>query len=644
MKNLCFAALLLTGLLWADDLKKNKTEDKAQDPVYQIVITANRAPQSSREIGSSLSILPGNPFGSGSADLIARLAAVPGLSYTRSGGFGQPAGVFIRGANSEHTLVLVDGVEVNDPSSTSRSFNFGELDMNQVERVEVLRGAQSPLYGSDAIGGVVQIVTHTPPSDGLSLNLCAETGRYRSFREHLSVSGRSDKAAFNLGLNRFDSQGFSAAAAAYGNSEADGIARNQLNLRGDLDPSAALRLGLNVRYSQADLDLDGSAGLNGDDPNYTADNRHLLLSASADWQTRPDSWKQTFRLSHQYIRRRYDDPVDKLHPSDSSRGDYRAQVSKLNWQNQIGLSANADLVAGIEWQRERAESTYSYSSAWGDDNSDFPQASASTLSAYGSFNLDLSRRLFINAGLRFDQHEEFGAQLSAKFSPAWFITTSTKLMGSISNGFKAPSLYQLFAPATVWGAVGNQELEPETAVTMDFGLQQSFWDHRLSIELSAFFNRYRNLIDYDYSAGYINIRKARSRGLEASLSCRPGSRLNFTASYTYTNAVDEDSDLELLRRPKHRLNLNAAWQALDRLSLCVELSRVGQRQDIYPYPERMTCKAYTLMSAGCEWKPLRLLKLFFRLENIGDVEYESVAGYGSPRRSAFIGAQLEIQD
>lgn len=644
MKTSLFTLFLLLSFFGqlSGEEETRKAEEKTPELVYQLVVSASRAPQSSRELGSSLTVLPGTSFGSEAADLLSRLYSVPGLSFTQSGSFGQPASVFIRGANSEHTLVLIDGIEINDPSSTSRTFDFGGMSMNEVERIEVLRGAQSPLYGSNAIGGVVQIITKNADKEGFSFHLGGEIGRYDSFREHMSVSGRNDKGSFNLGVSRYDSKGFSAAAAAFGNQERDGIGQNQINLKGDLSLVENLKLGLTARFTRADIDLDSSAGAGGDDPNYTAENGHLLLAVRGEWKTRPERWKQSLNLSYQDTSRAYDDPSDALHPSDSSIGEYKAQILKLNWQNEITISGGADLVAGIEWQQERAESTYSYTSAWGDGNSDFPRVSASTLSAYSSFNLDLSSRLYINAGLRFDQHEEFGGQLSLKLSPAFFITPTTKLMASVSNGFKSPSLYQLYAPATLWGPVGNEGLNPETALTLDFGLQQSFLDYRFTIETSVFFNRYRNLIDYDYSQGYINIKKARSRGFEASISYRPDTRFQVAGSYTYTDAVDEDIELPLLRRPKHRFSLGASWHILSNLFLSADLSRVGKREDIYPYPDRMICNAYTLVSAGCEWKLIKSLKLFFRMENIGNVQYQSVAGYGTAGRSAFLGAQLDL--
>ncbi len=634
--------LLCFSHLFAEEEEKDSKKEQTPSLFYQLVITATRSPQSTKELGSSLSILPGGQFGGAVApDVVSRLASLPGLSFTQNGGFGQSAAVSIRGANSEHTLVLIDGVEVNDPSSPSRSFDFGTLDMNAVERIEVLRGAQSPLYGSDAIGGVIHVITRDARDKGLSFSLGAEAGRYETFRERLNLSGRFGQASFNLGLSRTDSKGFSSASARYGNSEADGLAQNQFNFKANLAVSPVLNVGLNARYTQALIDLDNGAGIGGDDPNYQADNRHLLLALKGEW-TLFEGWKQTLMLSYQRINRDYDNPADALNPFDSSLGEYLAGSRKINWQHEIRFSDHYDLVAGLEWQEEKAESSYIYTSTWGDSSSIFPKATADTLSAYASLNLDLGERLFINSGLRYDRHGQFGSQLSIKFSPAFFITPSTKLMGSISNGFKAPSLYQLFAPATMWGPVGNLDLRPETALTMDFGIQQSIWDYRIVLDVSAFFNRYRNLIDYDWISGYINIAEALSRGVEISLLLQPSHRIQISGSYTYTDAVDELSQLPLLRRPKHRYGLSSTWRISGTMAFSADLRHVGSRPDIYPYPERVSNKAHTLLSAGLEWKALQRLKLFLRLENIADVQYEPVMGYGAAGRSAFLGVQWDI--
>lgn len=643
MKNrilLLILVLLTSGLTLFAEEKKPEAADQEKPLVYQVVVTPSRSPQSSKELGTSVTILPGRTFGGAiGTEMLSRLGSVPGLSFTQNGGFGQAAGISIRGANAEHTLVLIDGIEVNDPSSPSRSFDFGSLDMNDVERIEVVRGAQSPLYGSDSLGGVVQIITRGAPQKGVAFDLGAEVGRYQTFRERASLSGRSRKASFNLSLSRIDSRGFSAASESYGNTEEDGIAQNLLNFKGDLSLTDRLSIGVNARYSQADVDMDNGAGLGSDDPNYTADNRHLLLAFRGSWQTLPGSWKQSLTLSVQRTERLYDNPIDDLHPDDASQGAYLANNRKLSWQNEIRLSEHLDLVGGLEWQQETAESTYTYTNLWGPDESIFPKASAATLSAYAALNLDLGDRLFVSTGLRYDRHDQFGGQVSVKFSPAFFITSSTKLMGSVSTGFKAPSLYQLFAPATLWGPIGNTALEPESALTLDLGLQQTLWQDRIVLEVTAFFNQFRNLIDYDWTAGYINVLKAKSRGFEASLLLRPHNRMQVNAAYTYLDTEDEATELPLLRRPRHRFNLGASWMMLETLSLSADLRHVGSRPDVYPYPERISSEAYSLVSAGLEWSGLRGLKLYLRVENLGDRVYEPVVGYGSARRSATVGAQ-----
>lgn len=635
--------LIAFGFLTAHEENKESENKETPKLTYQVVVTATRTPQNSRELGSSLSIIPGGQFGAAaSPEVLSRLALVPGLNIMQNGGLGQSAGISIRGANSEHTLVLIDGIEVNDPSSPSRSFDFGTLDMNAVERIEVVRGAQSPLYGSDAMGGVIQIISKRAKGKDLSFSLGAEGGRYATFRERLSVTGRNERAAFSLGFSRTDSEGFSAAAASYGNLEKDGLAQNQFHFIGDIDFGDALKLGVTSRYSQADIDLDNGGGMVADDPNNQADNRHLILALRGEWTGFSGQWRQLLHLSHQNIDRKYENPADELNPSDSSTSAYRSLSHKINWQHELSISERNQMVAGFEWQREQAESNAYYSSIWGEDVSVFPLSSASTVSAYTTMNLDFGNKLFINSGLRYDHHSQFGGQLSLKISPAFFVTKSTKLMASLSNGFKAPSLYQLFAPATMWGAIGNPKLDPETAVTLDLGVQQSLWDYRVLLELSFFHNRYRNLIDYDWTAGYINIASARSRGLELSVLVRPDTRTQFSGSYTYTDAVDEENDLPLLRRPRHRYNLAVSWQPINSLAFSADLRHTGTRPDLFPYPERMTSKAYTLISAGIEWTVKRFLTLYGRIENLGNLEYEPVIGYGAAGRSATIGAQLEL--
>jgi vitamin B12 transporter len=299
-------------------------------------------------------------------------------------------------------------------------------------------------------------------------------------------------------------------------------------------------------------------------------------------------------------------------------------------------------VLGLEHEREEGESEYTWESAWGPGESLFPKQSSSTAALYVQDSIRLWQQLFITLGCRYDIHKTFGGVFTFRIAPALILKTGTKIKATYGTGFKTPSLYQQFAPATAWGPVGNEALNPEKSKGWDAGIEQYLMGDRLIFGLTYFHNDFEDLIMYDWSQGYININRAITRGLECMLTLEESDNFSVRLGYTYCFTQDGDSGEKLLRRPEHKGSLSINYRLSKRLHSHLDVYAVGERIDIYPYPDRTVVPGYTLVNTHFSYQLSKILLIFAKIQNLLDAEYEVVKGYGTPGRSLYLGFKLNI--
>jgi len=642
--------LALAGLLALipAGLSADDPQDKTSSALRRdIVVTATRLETPEKKVGSSLTVITGEELArSHKAYVLEALEDVLGLSTLRNGGPGATSSVSIRGANSEHTLFLLDGLELNDPINPSRSYDLAHLSLSQVERVEILRGPQGLLYGSDALGGVVNIITRAGRGKP-RLTLASSAGTLQTLTSDLGFSGSGRKTDYSLSLFHERTGGISAASSAYpGNTERDGYRNLSLAARFGYAPRPTKSLTLTVKAVEARTELDNNGGPGGDDPNSRQDYGTLLVRGQYRGLSKGGRWEQALSVSWLGARRDYTNPVDEAHLQDWEDGSYRSDMFKLDWQNNFFLHPAHTLTAGLELEEEKGRSDYVSESAWGTYESPFPSVRAGSAGVYLLDQWEVRERFFVTAGVRADRHSRAGAAVTFRVAPAYLVTaTGTKLKASFGTGFKSPSLYQLFAPETSWGPVGNPALRPERASGWDAGIEQNLLAGRIVLGLTYFDNAFRNLIDYDSMAGYINISRARTKGLEASAKTRLGDGVRLGASYTRLSARDEDAGTELLRRPRDKFSADIGARLAGRFDLTVTALYVGRRLDrdfsAYPY-QTVGLPGYVLIDAVLSTAVGPRLELFLRLDNILGTRYEQVWGYGAPGRSARTGLRLAL--
>jgi vitamin B12 transporter len=619
---------------------------ETQEEVEEIVVTATRLETPVAHVGSSVTVISGAELEeSGKQFLHEAIRAVPGLDVVRRGGPGQQTSVFMRGANSEHTLVLIDGVEANDAISPNRAFDFANVTTENIERVEIIRGPQSTLYGSDAIGGVINIITKKGKGKP-SVTSSIEYGSFETTRVTGNISGDLETVNFALSLARLDTGGISAASAKDGNSERDGYENITLSSRIGVTPRENLDVEFIVRYIEADAELDA---FDGDDPNSFQETQQLFLRGQMKVPLMGNTWENVVGFELSTTDRKNRDEFDSIRPADRSRSSFQGETLRGNWQGNVHFFHGNVLTFGVEVQEERGESEFFSESVFGPFDSIFDEKAARTEGYFIHNRMSFRDTLFVTAGARVDNHSRFGSELTYRVGASYLPGKGgTRLKGTFGTGFKAPSIFQLFDPAS-----GNQDLEPEKSEGFDLGIEQELAGGKIKGGITYFRNQIRNLIEFTivnpvtFEGELNNIGKSRSEGIEIFSNVSIIEPFTLSVNYTYNEAKDESSDDLLLRRARNRVNVSLRYELPGRGEVAAAVTYTGKRRDIFTDPgtfitERITIGGYTIVGVSATYRLRDDLSVFSRVDNLLDREYEEAKGFGTPGISAYVGLRAAI--
>lgn len=623
------------------DRTQSTTSLRTSDGAQEFVISASRLPTDPARIGSSITVIDRREIEERQVSHVADiLRDQVGVDIVQSGGSGGNAVAFIRGGNSEHTLVLIDGIEINNPGSPNRAYNFADLALDNVERIEILRGPQSTLYGSDAIGGVINIITRRGQG-APRFTISAEGGSYETFIERISGSGGDERANFSLGMSREDSGGISAARSGAGNSEQDAYHNTSASMRIGLTPHEQLEANLYLRYVNAHTDLDDTGGDLGDDPNRLLRDEQFFTRAEVLTKFFGGTLAQTYGVSYSDQRIDDDDNPDSAHPVDFLRSNFEGNLLKFDLQNNIIADQYQTFVLGVETEQEEADSLFNSESDFGPFVEDPDVQDARSNGYYLQDQIAIGERFFTTAGLRVDDHSRAGSETTWRVAPAvLFQEIGVRLKGAYGTGFKAPSLVQLFS------SFGNPDLEPEKSRGWEVGAEKTFCDERAVLGLTYFHNRYENLITFNSGTFRSeNIGDAASKGFEVSASFRPIERITLATGYTYTDTEDRDTGLALLRRARNKVATSISYSPVEGTALRLDHQYVGPRADtdFAAFPaERVTLSGYSVVNITATRRLTERVELFARVENLFDREYEDVLGFGRRGLAAYTGIKVNL--
>jgi len=617
------------------------SQQENEIPVFsgnELVITATRIEMPQRSIGRSISVISSSELENLKTISVADLLRnVPGLNITQNGGTGQPASLFMRGAKSGHTLVMIDGIEMNDPILPGRSFDFAHLLPDGIERIEIIKGPQSTLYGSDAIGGVINIISKKGIKKP-SFLISGESGSYGTYKENIRTSGAYENFNYNLSLSRLDAKGFSAAGEKYGNIEKDGYGSTSLSGKTGINLSKITSFNLIFHYINTKTDMDNTGGTFGDDPNYTTTGKQFYLKNQLIIDTFNKKWTQIYSFSFMNNRRNYLNEKDSDHPEDFIESSYNSSSYKFDFQNNVFANEMNTLAFGLEYEKEKGDSRYHSESTWGPYEVVFPNNEADILGFYIHDNMNINNTFLPTFGFRLDRHNKYGSSATFHVAPVYFIGRSnTKLRASIATGFKAPSLYQLYSQ------YGDETLKPEKVKSFDIGFEQYLYKDIISLSAEYFYNDFNNLIDFESNLyKYVNIGSAFTNGIEIETAARPLKNLYLKLYYTRLNAEDKTAKEKLLRRAKNKAGITANY-LYKKLNLNLNMLFVGKRDDMdyssWP-PQRIILKEYTKINLTASYNITQTAQVFAKIENLTNQDYEDVLGFGTPKRAFYFGFKL----
>jgi len=626
--------------------------------VTPIVVTATRLPTPADAVAPTVTVLRGDALrAQGLATVADALRAVPGAAIVAAGPFGAQTSLFLRGGESDYVKVLVDGVPVNQPGG---AFDWANLTLDNVDRIEVLRGPASVLYGSDAVTGVVQIFTRAAAGPARATTTL-EAGTYGARHGAIGVSGGGPGASYGLSLSRFSAAGLYPFNNRDRNDVFSGLVR--------VTPDARTDASLSVRYTD-DLyhfPTDGGGKLVDHRQFNYANGPTLGLDVGHFLAPRVEARLQ---LAASQTDGGYEDPPDSPADTLGFYTTYRSQDNLrrvgADLRTNVYLSPVSIVTLGVATEQEREHSINFCSGRFGDCSSPPVDTARGTRAVYAQAVTDLGGRLSLNGGLRVEDNQRFGVFLTYRAGVVYRFSGSTRLRASVGSAFKEPTFFQNYATGFV---KGNPNLKPEHSRSAELGVEHGAWNGRIVVSAVAFAQRFRDMIDFTFSPpdsgapNYFNVAAASADGLEFTVSLWPLPSLTVAAGYTYlrtkvtTPGLDPSTGAAfaagqpLLRRPRHvaTIDVDVAVGPHGRLTGALRYfgSRIDQDFSSYPFPRvplpgyiRVDLSAVRELARPRGSQPGFALRV--RAENLFDRRYEEVLHFPARRRTILVGGELRL--
>jgi vitamin B12 transporter len=600
-----------------------------------VIVSATRDEQSLQSTISSATVITAHELRERQITNVGdALRSVVGVDVTQTGAPGGVMNAYIRGANSTQTLVMIDGVPVNNPSVGG--FDFADLTTDNIERIEIVRGPKSSLYGSDANGGVINIVTKRGEGP-LKATLSIEGGRYASTREAASLVGQSGPVDYSAGASYELTRGFSSAAVG---TEPDGYQNTTFSSKLGLAVLGDGRVELTGRYWLGQADLDSlSCALTcvpTDDPGAKQRTQGLVAAVSLQ-KPLTDWWSQRLTISvnsAQYWNKSLNfAPPPPLY----LYSEFDTRNQRIDWQHDMSIGELVHVTAGTDYEGEMGENS-------GDSN----RHTIDNVGFFAQSRLELPQGISQLTAVRYDINNRYGNSFTYNIEAAYlFAPTHTRLRAAAGTAFHGPTIQDLYYPD-----FGNPNLQPETSETLEAGIEQSLWEKRVVIGVTQFRTNFDNLIQFvdesadplprDCMAPYapfgicpVNVDKARAEGQEVTVTVKPVMQVLIVSNYTHLTAKDRTTDTNLLRRPRDKAHIGVTVTPIAAVVLTAEVDYVGRRSDAGG-----TVGSYWLARATGSYAVTKWLQLFGRIENLTDKVYQETLGYGTAGLSLYGGLRV----
>jgi vitamin B12 transporter len=624
--------LLVTAVILSSQLYAQQDSAKNLD---EVVVTANKIPQLQSTTGKVITVINKTQIEESSGKSLTQLlneqAGITINGALNNAGTNQS--VYLRGANSGRTLILLDGIPVYDPSLINNEFDLNLFSLNNVESIEICRGPQSTLYGSDAVAGVINIITvKKDVTKPFNANATVSAGSYNTFKTNLQVFGKAGKLNYTARYANLHTKGFS---SAYDSTRRNGFDNDKYN--GDVW-NAALQyqvtsaLSFRTFFQQSNYKTSIDAGPFIDEKDYTIENKSKI--AGAGFKYNKGSINLTGNYQYSDITRLYvNDSIDKPGFTKYSTDNNYGKNQFVELYANMGLGSGFSLLQGADYRFSNMNEQYFSLSSFGPYSDAIKDSVQSQASLYTSlFYTALEEKINIELGGRLNVHSRYGSNYTYTFNPSFNINKNWRAFASIATGFKAPSLYQLYS------SYGKLDLKPERSKNFEIGVQQTH--QKIRNRLVYFYRDIKDGIDFDNNAfQYFNINRQKVSGLELETVIEPVKNLTLSLNYTFLK-TDENSQSRvtfkdtaynhLLRRPKHNFNITAGYQFKNGLFISASGKYVSKRWDAGGYQQAdIALDSYFLLGAYAEYKLKNYVKFFADAQNLTNKKFFDVRGYNS---------------
>ena len=606
-----------------------------------VIISASRVSVPEKEVGGSITIINREEIEKSNAlTLVDLLRIVPGVAISQSGPLGSLTQVRIRGAEANHVLVLIDGVEANDPA-TGSEFNFANLSPDSIDKIEVMRGSQSSVWGSDALAGVINITTRTGGAD-TSFTSIAELGSHDFIRSSASASGGSDKLRFYIQGTYLDTSGENISEQG---SENDGYDQSELIFNTQYRIKPELAFGLNARYIDSSNEFDDGTFGSPVDAENSSDVNQFYGSSYLKYSLFENRWNQKLSMSLTDTRNQNQDVFGKRKTEgERLKFDY---LSEFILDTKLLSNEQHKFLFSIEQEQERFKQRGPISFGDPNQNQDLTNIGFTT-----EYRLSISDQLFLSASLRKDDNDEFEDSDTVRFTGAYnIVSTGTKLRASYATGIKNPSFTEVFG-FFAGSFVGNPNLKPEKSESWELGFDQSlladamhlgatlFWED-LKDEITTVFFPVNTAINLDG--------RSERNGIEFYFDAKLGSQLDIQGAYTYTDSTVPDANgiqVREIRRPKTVASLQLNYKSLSgKANLNSSLSYVDEQNDLdfatFPAGE-VTLDDYYLLNLSGSYNVTDNLNVYMRVNNLFDESYQDVYGFETLGQTVYAGLKVKL--
>lgn len=622
--------------------------------LYEVVITANKFPMKTSLTGKVLTVITKQQLErSGGKDLSQVLSEQAGI-YINGANInpGKDKSVFLQGAPVDHTLITIDGMPVYDPSGVGSNFDIRNIPIGNIERIEILKGSQSTLYGSDALAGVINIITNKKISKPFLLNAGLGYGSNKTFKGNLSLNGRKGILDYDASYSYSGTQGINETLSV--NGDKDGSDQHSVQVGFGINPTEKIRMSPFFRFNTLEGELDQGAFLDELDYTYSQDS----YQAGIRNEIGIGRTKLYVLYNYNYIKRTYtDDSTQSRNGYDIySHGSYEGHEHFADMYAVIPLGAVSKLTTGLDLRASQTDINYFSQGYFGPFTSSNSNDSLNQkqLALYSALVLNSKNGLGVELGHRLNIHSEYGSNYVFNLNPFYLIGQKLKVFANLSTGYRVPSLYQLYSE------YGNRNLEPESAFTAEGGLHYfapgNAWDARIT----GFKRNVKDLIFFyfdpsTFRSQYINQNRQKDYGGDVEFSAPLFHDWTLRTSYSFvsgkihfTRNGKDTSYNNLIRRPEHSFRIYIGKQVLKNLFISTNMVGVGKRKDTYFDPQtfqevNVTLKNYFLWDVYAEyffWK--KSVKIFLDVRNILNSDYQEVAGFNTVGANGFLGIRMML--